>query len=270
MRAKIVRVDFVPAILRKPDMDLAIKKMEAGQDLTALNWQGVRAEYFKVWADFPVIAKPFGITLSQDQVNALGHLLISMDLIDSAIDREVDQRTRENLCQSILKWMSRETDKYPLAETIDTDRLNPLRELVTRRGISAPFLTAASTVFLASERKRNSKTVSGFVQSLIDEGQSAAEMTIEILGQNTNDPFNDFLQRVMRIGTIVDTLLDANDDFEKGILNLHPNLVFRLRLKTAIAIRLPGLILAFPNSRLLWRYCLSYTRDQLSPLGMTA
>ena len=67
--------------------------------------QGVRREYFKAGADFPFITKPFGLTLSKTQIDALGHLLISMDLIVTAIDRLSQQQTRQQLCEAILRWM---------------------------------------------------------------------------------------------------------------------------------------------------------------------
>ncbi len=243
-------------------MDAVFEELESSEKLVPVNWQGIRVEYFKVWADFALIAKPFGIILSEQQINALGHMLASMDLIDSAIDRESQQQTRQQLCESILSWMNEE-DSYFLAEKLDTGRLTELRKIIDYRQIATPFLAAASRVFLASERKRNATTVSELVKTLIDEGQAAAEMTLQILGRNTNTRFNNFLQRIMRIGTIVDTLLDAHDDFENSILNLVPNRRFRWKQKTAIARQLPGLIFSFPDRALLWRYCLSYTSTEL-------
>ena len=105
------------------------------------------------------------------------------------------------------------------------------------------------------------------LKHLIAEGQTAAEMTIYIMGANTNVRFNNFSQRVMRIGAIVDTILDARGDHEKGILKITPNPLFRWRLGAAVAPQLPGLILGFPDRRLLWRYCLSSTRDAPVPLN---
>jgi len=243
-------------------MDVVFDKLETSEQLVPVNWQGIRVEYFKVWADFALIAKPFGIILSEQQINALGHMLASMDLIDSAIDRESQIQTRQQLCESILSWMNKE-ESYFLAEKLDTRRLTELRNIIAYRQITTPFLVAAARVFVASERKRNAPTVSELVKNLIDEGQAAAEMTIQILDRNTNTRFNNFLQRIMRIGTIVDTLLDAHDDFENSILNLVPNRRFRWKLKLAIARQLPGLIFSFPNRGLLWRYCLSYTSTEL-------
>lgn len=243
-------------------------QLEISQEMTPVNWHGIRTEYFKVWVDFPLIANPFGVTLSEVQINALGHMLVSMDLIDSAIDRESRKESRQYLCESILQWMNGKGDLDPLLETLDTSRLVELREIIACRMIAAPFLSAASRVFLASECKRTSTTVSELIRHLIDEGQAAAEMTILVLGTNTNARLNRFLQRVMRIGTIVDTLLDANDDFEDGILKLAPNGFFRWKLKAAIARQLPGLILGFPDRSLLWRYCLSYTCVELTPIDL--
>ncbi len=67
----------------------------------------------------------------------------------------------------------------------------------------------------------------------------------------------------MRIGTLVDTLLDANDDFQRGQLQINPNRLFRMKLKAAIAKQLPGLIQSFQDRRLLWNYCMSYTRPSI-------
>jgi hypothetical protein len=234
------------------------------------DWQSVRNEYFKVWADFPFITKPFGITLSKTQFDALGHLLVSMDLIDSAIDRQPQQHTRQQLCESILSWMSGSPDSFRRHEYLDTDRLTELRRFIQSQKIARPFLAAAARVFVASEGKRNSTNVAEMIKHLNAEGQAAAEMTIYIMGANTNARLNDFSQRVMRIGAIVDSILDAHDDHEKGILKLAPNRWFRWRLKLAVACQLPGLILSFPDRRLLWRYCLSYTRDNPVPLNASS
>ncbi len=231
------------------------------------DWQGIRAEYFKVWADFPLIAQPFGITLTDSQLDALGHLLVAMDLIDSAIDRQPNQQTRRQICQLILRWMKFQADSFPLTLHLETDRLSELRAFLQARNLGRPFLAAASRVFIASEGKRNSVRISEMIKHLIDEGQAAAEMTFFVIGANTNDRFNMFSQRVMRVGPIVDTLLDAQEDFEHGLLNFSPNRWFRWRLKAAIARQLPGLILGFPDRHLLWRYCLSYTTNKPVPLN---
>lgn len=231
------------------------------------DWQGVRREYFKVWADFPAITKPFGIALSKTQLDALAHLLVSMDLIDSAIDRQPQQETRQRLGQSILCWMGGSPDSFPLSDYLDTSRLTELRRFVRTQNIARPFLAAAARVFVASEGKRNSASAAEMVKHLIAEGQAAAEMTIFIMGSNTNSRFNDFSQRVMRIGAIVDTILDAHEDHENGILQIAPNRLFRWRLGIAVARQLPGLIVSFPDRRLLWRYCMSYTCDEPVPLN---
>jgi hypothetical protein len=232
-----------------------------------VDWRGIRREYFKVWADFPLIAEPFGITLSERQVHDLGHMLVSMDLIDSAIDREPNQRIRKEICESILRWMNKDDDGCSLPHQFDQARLIPLRDSIRRHDSKVQFLSAAANVFRASERKRNATSASELIRNLVDEGQAAAEMTIHVLGSNTNAELCNFLQRIMRIGTIVDTLLDADIDFEQGILKLVPNAIFRWRLKSAIARQLPGLFFGFPDRLLLWRYCLSYTRSELLPLG---
>ena len=237
-------------------------------ELLPADWFGIRPEYFKVWADFPLIAEPFGIGLSDQQHHSIGHMLVSMDLIDSAVDREPTQTIRNQTCKSVLRWMNDEKVLCPLPAQLNEDRLSKLRETIRRQNIKTAFLAAAENVFRASERKRNSLSASELIRNLIDEGQAAAEMTIQILGTNTNAKLNRFLQRIMRIGTIVDTLLDADEDFQQGILPLIPGRVFRLRLKTAIASQLPGLILGSPDRLLLWRYCLSYTRTEVVPLDL--
>ena len=234
------------------------------------DWTGIRPEYFKVWADFTATAEPFGVNLSERQLNVLGHLLVAMDLIDSAIDRQPLRSNRQQLADSVLSWMAGEPLEFPIHEQLDLGRLSSLQQHIQIEKIAPPFLAAAERVFVASEGKRNATKVSELVRCLLEEGQAAAEMTIMILGENTTKRFNGFLQRIMRIGTIVDTLLDADDDFAKGILKLTPGRCFRLRLKFAIARQLPGLILSFPNRRLLWRYCLSYTRDSPIPLNNSA
>jgi hypothetical protein len=236
-------------------------------ELVPIDWREIRREYFKVWADFPVITKPFGITLSQRQINSIGHMLVAMNLIDLAIDREPNQQTRLQLCESVLGWMAEKGDWYRLPQQFDQVRLTSLRNIIHRYNIESQFLTAAASVFRASECKRNSTTASDLIANLIEEGQSAAEMTIQILGSNTNPGLCKFLQRIMRIGTIVDTLLDAEDDFQQGILRMTPGQVFRWRLKFAIARQLPGLVFGFSDRSLLWRYCLSYTRADLTPLS---
>ena len=191
-----------------------------------------------------------------------------MDLIDSAVDREPTQTIRNQTCKSVLRWMNDEKVLCPLPAQLNEDRLSKLRETIRRQNIKTAFLAAAENVFRASERKRNSLSASELIRNLIDEGQAAAEMTIQILGSNTNAKLNRFLQRIMRIGTIVDTLLDADEDFQEGILLLIPGRFFRLRLKSAIASQLPGLILGSPDRPLLWRYCLSYTRTEVVPLDL--
>ena len=230
------------------------------------DWDGIRPEYFKIWADFPKTARPFGITLSPQQLVALQYLLIGMDLIDSAIDRVTERPVRLRLCTSILAWMQGAPDDYPLQENLETERVEPLRHLISDRLVLASFLTSASRVFSASEGKRNATTASEMVSHLVAEGQAAAEMTVILLGENTNKRFNQFLFRIMRIGTIVDTLLDAEDDFKSGLLPLAPNRIFRWRLKFAIGWQLPGLIVGFPDRLLLWRYCLSYIHPELNRL----
>jgi len=239
-------------------------------ELLPTDWCEIRDEYFKVWADFPVIAEPFGITLSDHQLDALGHMLVSMDLIDSAIDREPRQTIRYQTCQSVLRWMNDEQDLCRLPAQLNEERLNKLRKTIRRQNIKTAFLAAAENVFHASERKRNSLSASELIKHLIDEGQSTAEMTIQILGPNTNAKLNSFLQRIMRIGTIVDTLLDADEDFQQGILPLIPGRFFRLRLQSSIACQLPGLVLGSPDRRLLLRYCLSFTRTEVVPLDLGA
>ncbi len=223
-------------------------------------WTGVRGEYRRVWTDFPRTADPFGITLTPVQLNALGHLLVSMDIIDSFIDCQADTSTRQRACEFISRWMRGDNCSVGTDDQLTTYRLLPLRSIITERKIVEPFLSAAERVFCASEGKRNARDVQGLVRHLIDEGQAAAEMTILILGDNTNRGLNNFLQRIMRIGTIVDTLLDADDDFYSGLLQQIPNRLFRFRLKVAIARQLPGLIVSFPDRWLLWRYCMSYTK----------
>jgi hypothetical protein len=237
-------------------------------ELLPADWRGIRPEYFKVWADFPLIAEPFGITLSDHQLHAIGQMLVSMDLIDSAIDGEPTQAIRSQICKSVLRWMNDEKDLCPLPEQLNENRLSKLRETIRRQNIKTAFLAAAENVFRASERKRNSLSASELIRNLVDEGQAAAEMTIQVLGSNTNPKLNSFLQRIMRIGTIVDTLLDADEDFQQGILPLFPGRIFRLRLIFAIASQLPGLILGSPDRPLLWRYCLSYTRSEVVPLDL--
>ena len=204
-------------------------------ELLPADWRGIRPEYFKVWADFPLIAEPFGITLSDHQLHAIGQMLVSMDLIDSAIDGEPTQAIRSQICKSVLRWMNDEKDLCPLPEQLNENRLSKLRETIRRQNIKTAFLAAAENVFRASERKRNSLSASELIRNLVDEGQAAAEMTIQVLGSNTNAKLNSFLQRIMRIGTIVDTLLDADEDFQQGILPLFPGRIFRLRLLFAIA-----------------------------------
>lgn len=247
-------------------MDLFLKESET-TELVPIDWRGIRREYFKVWADFPLIAKPFGITLSDQQMNSLGHMLVAMDLIDSAIDREPNQQMRQRHCEAVLLWMMDKSERYQLPIQLDEDRLSALRQIIRHHHIETRFLGAAESVFHASERKRNSTRAFELIRNLIVEGHSAADMTIQILGPNTNAGLNEFLQRIMRIGTIVDTLLDARDDFERGILKLAPGGVFRLRLSAAIARQLPGLVFGFPDRLLLWRYCVSYTKVELAPLN---
>jgi hypothetical protein len=248
-------------------MSVSLDKSET-TELLPVDWCEIRPEYFKVWADLPLMAESFGITLSDHQLHALGHMLVSMDLIDSAVDREPIQAVRNQLCKSVLRWMNDEKDLCHLPEQLNEDRLGKLRETIRRQNIKTAFLAAAENVFRASERKRNSLSASELIRHLVDEGQAAAEMTIQILGSNTNAKLNRFLQRIMRIGTIVDTLLDADEDFQQGILPLLPGRFFRLRLKSAIASQLPGLILGSPDRPLLWRYCLSYTRTEVVPLDL--
>ncbi len=223
-------------------------------------WTGIRSEYFRVWADFPRTTAPFGIHLTSEQLNAIGHLLVSMDLIDTLIDCQPAQSARQQLGEGILHWMRNGLCSNWLDEESITDRLVPLRTIIQHRNIIEPFLSAAERVLHASEGKRNSRDVRSFIKNLIDEGQAAAEMTICLMGSNTNRRLNNFLMRIMRIGTLVDTLLDASDDYQHGRLKLTPNRLFRLKLKAAIARQLPGLVRSFPDRRLLWNYCMSYTK----------
>ncbi len=68
-------------------------------------WTGIRSEYFRVWADFPRTSAPFGIELTAEQLNALGHMLVSMDVIDSLIDGQGAQPARQQIGEGIILWM---------------------------------------------------------------------------------------------------------------------------------------------------------------------
>jgi hypothetical protein len=235
-------------------------------EITPVCWEGIRSEYFKVWADFPLTTIPFGIGLTRRQHHALGQMLVAMDLIDTAIDRVASQSRREQICKEILSWMNGADSDLEILGEIDLNRLYPLRIIIAELEIRTEFLQAAANVFQASEGKRNARSMSALLRNLIDEGQSAAEMTICILGTNTNHRLNNFLKRIMRIGTMVDTQLDYREDVDRGLLQLTPNLLFQARIVFAIARQLPGLVWQFPDRRFLWRYCISYISSNPIPL----
>ncbi len=244
-------------------MTLAVQ--QAGERLVPVNWDGIRPEYFKVWADFPLVAGRFGITLTDQQSNALGHMLVAVDRLDRSVDSETDQESRLELCQCILDWLGGQDEKLPPPLEEFADELLMLRRVLAELDVTTPFVAASSKGVDASEAKRNAVTTSAFVRHALDEGRSAAEMFIALLGDNTNERFDRFLTRLIGLGILADTLMDAEEDFGDGSLQIQPGRMFRWRLRSAIARRLPGLILGFPDRPWLWRYCRSYRRSQDKP-----
>ena len=90
-------------------------------------------------------------------------------------------------------------------------------------------------------------------------------MILLIMQGEYNRGLSSFLRQIMGIGTIVDTLLDARGDYQRGELTLVPGVYFYCRLVLAVIRRGPRLIMVFPQRRLLFRYCLSYLDRRSEP-----
>ena len=236
------------------------------RELEAVDWRGIRREYFKVVADLPLVACVYDIDLDDRVMNALGHTLAAMDRIDSRMDRLSCGPERTAFGNAVINWMHGTQSADDRLDCNFTASLIPLRNINQKQGTTKPFLAAAQRVFAASEAKRNANTMGHFIDSLVAEGQAAAEMILLIMQGEYNRGLSSFLRQIMGIGTIVDTLLDARGDYQRGELTLVPGVYFYCRLVLAVIRRGPRLIMVFPQRRLLFRYCLSYLDRRSEPL----
>jgi hypothetical protein len=231
-------------------------------DVRPFDWQGVRPVYRALHAQFWRLTEPFSLPITDDLSRDLAVQIAAMDAVDEELDELSDEVIRRRFCFQVEGVLLADDQGAVPSEFGPqlTRRLKDLREVLLRRGIERPFTRIVSEIFALSERKRESRSLAGFLEIVEREWELAGRLPLLIMGEYSNPRFESFILRVCCTMHLVDTLLDARQDYQAGLLSVRPGLWFACSLMLRLLGRVPSLLLRFPRPLCLIRYAFAMAR----------
>ncbi len=231
------------------------------------DWNGIRPVYRTMHAEFWRLTRPFSLKIPDDVWRDLAVLIAAMDVADRELDRLADAGDRRVLGRRIgelLAGANRLRERCPASPEL-IRRLASLHKVLGRRGIQVQFVATMNEIVDWAERKRLAGSHAAWLNSAAREWQIAGRLPLLILGASSTPRFESFFLRLCRTMHIVDTALDARQDYRDGLLPFRPGLAFHALLFFRLLRELPSLLFLHPGPLCLIGYALRMLRAASQP-----
>ena len=203
----------------------------------------VRPEYETLARDFPALAAQFGITVDQALAGELVRLMAAFETVDRHVDALDDAEARVALGRAIVRALRGDAS---LGGELGA-RLAELHALVSRGGAVEHVAGGVERFFACSERLRTTTDARVFVQAVLDEAASAAELTLAIARRIASPEFAQFFAVLSEVANLVDKLHDVRADRRRGEIALRAGGRLHARLLAAFIVRCATLLYIAPR-----------------------
>jgi len=227
------------------------------------SWDGVRAIYKKLSAQFHILTDPYGLQLDTQTKMYLDHLILAIDDLDSCIDDQAAKEIRDSITDSLIAYLRSDAIHWEHTNVSDVlkQKIENLKFIVTDLGIEDSFIEAATTIFSMTEIKRHTDNTDELIAYVKEEGRATAMLPLSIMRISPASQFGIFFTRLCMLMGIADLIFDAYEDKRNGLIRVSPS--FRLYMKLLTFLTVEGLktIFSFPRKIRFLIYCLGFVKE---------
>jgi hypothetical protein len=233
--------------------------------LRVFDWTGIRPVYRRMNSEFWRLTRPFGIELTATNRLDLSVQIAVMDAIDRELDILAGAGPRSDFSRQVVRFLMNDSDwEYTCVTAFDlTPRLAAFKDTLWRLDVVDQVTAVATEVLSLTERKRTLTDRHAFLDCLEQEWRLAGRFPILMLGENSNERFENWFLAFCQAMHIFDTGLDLKSDFAAGEIRLRPGFAVYSSLLGRLLSRGPGLWFRFPAKWNLARYGMSMFRASL-------
>lgn len=230
-----------------------------------IDWTHVRGVYKKLQTDFHLLTEPFGIRISESRNRDLSHLICAIDVVDRQLD-EIDMAEhRAIFMKQTLDYLRGETQaKLPDGSDEFLERMDCLKEIITRLKIQATFCETVKTVVAHGEKKRVATDQPSMIHHLVEEWRLTGKLPVLVMGEFSTPDFESFFYHCCATMPAIDMLQDARMDYRNGQITIRPSLWLHCKLLWVFLAGIPTLIYRFPRPFVLFRYAISFIWEGLT------
>jgi hypothetical protein len=246
-----------------------MKAEQIGTELKPVDWRGVRSEYYKIAVDLPLLFAAWDVPLDGSLRNHIEHLLAAMSRVDAIVDRVSDLEARQRTGNAVVAFMRGMSADAALPGAL-RDHLQPLRRIIGDMGSTEPFCAAIAEGLSAAEAKRAATDTNAYMSALMQENTAVLKLTTLIVRPMLTPRLEALIRRTICIGSFIDTLLDADEDYRQNEMQFRPGAIFSCRLVLEMTCWFTCLMLLFPHPLFLLRFGRSYCKRAVTPLDQRA
>lgn len=225
-----------------------------------VDWKNVRGVYKKLQTDFHLLTDPFGITVPDHRNVDLSHLICAIDVVDRNLDRIENADERQRFMTSTLDYLRGNAATLDVREASDELlwRMDCLREIISRLGISGEFCDTVEAIVDHGEAKRLASTEGEMIAHLVEEWRLTGMLPVLVLGDLSTAEFERFFFHCCATMPAIDMLQDARMDYRNGQISIRPTFRLHWKLLKILLCGLPMLLRHFPKPLTLFRYAFSF------------
>lgn len=197
-----------------------------------------------------VVWNKFGVPLSDEDLERTKRLFVAMSWLDHFIDEAPD---REMALSSYAQTVTSVSECAPSLDLPAWARpeLAPSVRLLADALHTLPedevnnIVQKALRIGEISQRKAQIESVKEYVKILIEEGALASDLAVEVISSESKDTadyrkLHEFERQAMIGATLLDGMLDLEEDNENGLAAVAPTLRNKLYMFNAGARYTPG------------------------------
>ena len=225
------------------------------------NWKLTRSIYKRLSDEFHVLTGAYGIVLSDRQKLMLDHLILGIDEVDKSIDEIPSFEKREEVTQSLLKFLGDKEEYWanPLKTDSLTDKMLVLKKITQELKIENRFSEAVSEIFNYTEQKRHVPNEDELIELVMLEGKATAELPLSIMSVESNHSFAKFFIQLCTLMGIADLIVDAKSDYKSNYIVLKPKLELYLKLNIILIKEGVKIFWNFPKKGSFLLYCIRFS-----------